>query len=62
MHYTCDMKIGASGQGLLELYPLVIFHYFDMHLFSVKDISENTLPTNFNFCTHDKYDELYCGK
>ena len=48
MHYTCDMKIGASGPGLLELYPFFIFHYFDMHLFSVKDISGNTLPTNFN--------------
>ena len=22
------MKIGASGPGLLELYPFVIFHYF----------------------------------
>ena len=29
-----------------------------MHLFSVKDISGNTLPTNFNFCTHDKYDDV----
>ena len=56
------MKIGASGPGLLEIYPIVIFHYFDRHLFSVKGISGNTLPTNFNFCTHDKYDELYCGK
>ena len=59
MHYTCDMKIGASGPGLLELYPFVIFHYFDMHLFSLKDISGNTLNSNFNFCTHDKYDELF---
>ena len=42
MHYKCDMKIGAQGPGLLELYPFVIFHYFDMHLFSVKDISGNT--------------------
>ena len=56
------MKIGASGPGLLELYPFVIFNYFDVHLFSVKDISGNTLPTNFKFCTLDKYDELYCGK
>ena len=62
MLYTWGMKIGASGPGLLELYHFVIFHYFDVHLFSVKDISGNTLPTNFNFCTNDKYDELYCGK
>ena len=62
MHYIYDMKIGASGRSLLELYLFVIFHYFDMHLFSVKDISGNTLPTNFNFCTHDKYDKFYCGK
>ena len=62
MHYTCDMKKEASGPGLLELYSFVIFHYFDVHSFSVKDISGNTLPTNFNFCTRDKYDELYCGK
>ena len=24
MHYKCDMKIWASGPGLLELYPFVI--------------------------------------
>ena len=24
MHYKCDMKTGASGPGLLELYPFVI--------------------------------------
>ena len=42
MHYTCDMKIGASGPGLLELYPFVIFHYFDMHLF-VSKISQELL-------------------
>ena len=24
MHYKCDMKIGASGPGLLELCPFVI--------------------------------------
>ena len=54
------MKTGASGPGLLELYPFFIFRYFDMHLscvnFCVKDISGITLPRNLKFCAHDKYD------
>ena len=33
-----------------------------LHLFCVKDISGTTLPRNLKFCTHDKYDQLYCGK
>ena len=40
MHYTCDMKTGASGPGLLELYPFFIFCYFDMHLFCVNFVSK----------------------
>ena len=40
MHYTCDMKTGASGPGLLELYPFFIFCYFDMHLFCVNSVSK----------------------
>ena len=35
MHYTRDMKTGASGPDLLQLYPFFIFRYFDMHLFCV---------------------------
>ena len=30
-----DMKTGASGPGLLQLYPFFIFRYFDMHLYSL---------------------------
>ena len=40
MHYTCDMKTGASGPDLLQLYPFFIFHNFDMHLFCVNFVSK----------------------
>ena len=40
MHYTCDMKTGASGPDLLQLYSFFIFRYFDMHLFSVSFVSK----------------------
>ena len=40
MHNTCDMKTGASGPGLLQLYPFFIFRYFDMHLFCVNFVSK----------------------
>ena len=40
MHYTCDMKTGASGPGLLQLYSFFIFRYFDMHLFCVNFVSK----------------------
>ena len=39
----------------IRIISFVLFHYFNVHLFSVKDISGNTLPTNFNFCTRDKH-------
>ena len=37
---TRYMKTGASGPGLLELYPFFIFRYFDMHLFCVNFVSK----------------------
>ena len=40
MHFTCDMKTEASGPGLLQLYPFLIFRYFDMHLFCVNFVSK----------------------
>ena len=40
MHYTCDMKTGASGPDLLQLYSFFIFGYFDMHLFCVSFVSK----------------------
>ena len=40
MHYTCDMKTGSSGPGLIELYPFFIFCYFDIHLFCANFVSK----------------------
>ena len=40
MQYTCDMKTGASGLDLLQLYSFFIFRYFDMHLFYVSFVSK----------------------
>ena len=51
-------KIRAMGPGPLELFPFVVVAI----KFCVKDISGTTLPRNLKFCTHDKYDQLYCGK
>ena len=39
MHYTCEMKTGASGPDLLQLYSFFIFRYFDMRLFCVNFVS-----------------------
>ena len=36
--------------------------YVSKHLFCVKDFLRTSVPRILNFCTHDKYDLLYCGK
>ena len=56
-------KIRAMGPGPLELFPFVVLAVLmAMAFICVKDISGTTLPRNLKFCTHDKYDSLYCGK
>ena len=56
-------KIRAMGPGPLELFPFVVLAILiAMAFICVKDISGTTLPRNLKFCTHDKYDKLYCGK
>ena len=56
-------KIRAMVPGPLELFPFVVLAILmAMAFICVKDISGTTLPRNLKFCTHDKYDMLYCGK
>ena len=56
-------KIRAMGPGPLELFPFVVLAILmAMAFICVKGISGTTLPRNLKFCTHDKYDYLYCGK
>ena len=50
-------KIRAMVAGPLELFPFVVLAILMVMAFiCVKEISETTLPRNFKFCTHDKYD------
>ena len=50
-------KISAMGPGPLELFSFVVLAILmAMAFIFVKDIAGTTLPKNFKFCTHDKYD------
>ena len=62
---TCIVgkKIRAMGTGPLESFPFVVLAILmAMAFICVQDISGTTLPRNLKFCTHDKYDYLYCGE
>ena len=56
-------KIGPVGLGHLVI-SLCCSGYLcvSKHLFCVKDFSKTTVPTILKYCTHDKYDWLYCAK